>query len=190
MLLQAWSKGDKSAGDQLWLLVYSELKRMARRQMAKERPDHSLQTSALVNETYLRLVEWSQAHWENRIQFFRMCARMMRQILVDHARARQCKKRPDHLGKVVLDDVVLVSKSKGEELLALDEVLNALESIDPRKREVVEMRFFLGLSVDEIADVLKISRLTVIRDWNFARAWLRMAMSEKGAETSFSPPSQ
>jgi RNA polymerase sigma factor (TIGR02999 family) len=179
ILLQAWGAGDKSAEDQLWPIIFPELKKLARRQMVRERPDHTLQTVALINEAYVRLVAWDQAKFENRAQFFRMCARMMRQILVEYARARQCKKRPQHLGKVDLDDVVLVSKSKDEVLIALDEALRELAIIHPRKSEVVVLRFFGGLSVEETAELLEISRLTVIRDWNFARAWLRLAIDGK-----------
>jgi len=176
LLLQAWSEGDDSAQEKLWSIVFQELKRMARRHMARERPDHTLQSGALVNEAYLRLVDANDQHWSGRTQFFGMCARMMRQILVDHARALHSKKRPTHGRKVSLDDVVLVSKSKGEDLIALDDALKALAAIDPRKCEVVELRFFAGVSIEEAAEILNVSRLTVIRDWNFARAWLRAKM--------------
>jgi RNA polymerase sigma factor (TIGR02999 family) len=174
-LLQAWSAGDRSAQEKLWPVVFAELKRLARRHLAHERPDHTLQSAALVNEAYLRMVDWKNSGWQNRAQFFAMCARMMRQILVDHARTRNRLKRSG--GKISLDDIVLVSESRSEQLLALDEALNRLSKIHPRKGDVVELRFFAGLSVEEIGEVLKVSRLTVIRDWTFARAWLRTAMS-------------
>ena len=177
VLLKAWGEGDKSAQEKLWPLVFGELKRLARRHLARERPDHSLQSGALVNEVYVRLVDWNNTRWENRAQFFAMCARMMRQILVDHARARHRQKRPGQARRLALDEVVLVSESKGEELIALDEALKRLAEIHPRKSDVVELRFFGGLSVEETAEVLKVSRLTVIRDWNFARAWLRVTMN-------------
>jgi len=172
-LLHAWSTGDATAHKKLWSVVFSELKRLARRQMAQERPDHTLQASALVNEAYLRLVAWNNERWENRAQFFAMCARMMRQILVDHARARGCQKRPEQLARVVLSETVFVCESKNEQILALNDALERLAKIQPRKSDVVELRFFGGLSLEEIAEVLNVSRLTVIRDWNFARAWLR-----------------
>src|SRR4029434_5400246 len=122
----------------------------ARRQLARERPDHTLQSAALVNEAYLRLIDWNNRQWVHRGHFFAMCSRMMRQILVDYARARQCGKRPSQGRRLELDDVILVSEAKGEELLALDEALKRLAEIYPRKSDVVEMRFFGGLSVEEI----------------------------------------
>ena len=182
VLLHAWSEGDPSAQEKLWPIVLRELKRLARRHMAKERPDHTLQSGALVNEAYVRLVEWNNTQWANRSQFFAMCARMMRQILVDHARTRQRLKRPSQGHRLSIDDVVYVSESKAEELLFLDDALKRLAEIHPRKSDVIELRFFGGLSVEETAEVLKVSRLTVIRDWNFARAWLRMTMSGRSDE--------
>jgi len=176
-LLRAWGKGEKLAEQNLWPLVFAELKRMARRQMAQERPDHTLQSGALVNEAYLRLVDWKDMSWENRAHFFGMCARMMRQILVDHARTRNRQKRGGVRDKISLEDTVLVSEAKGPQLLALDEAMKRLATIHPRKSKVVEMRFFGGLSFEETAEVLQVSRLTVIRDWNFARAWLLAEMS-------------
>jgi RNA polymerase sigma factor (TIGR02999 family) len=177
LLLRAWTEGDQSAQEKLWPVVFTELKRLARRHLAQERPDHTLQSGALVNEVYVRIVAWNNAQWANRAQFFAMCARMMRQILVDHARGHRSRKRPGNAGKLSLDDVVLVSQAKREELVALDDALKQLAEIHPRKSEVVELRFFGGLSFEETAEVLKVSRLTVIRDWNFARAWLRALMS-------------
>jgi RNA polymerase sigma factor (TIGR02999 family) len=176
-LLKAWNDGDNSALEKLWPVVFAELKRLARRHMTRERPDHTLESGALVNEAYVRLVDWKNARWENRAHFFGMCARMMRQILVDHARGREYQKRGGALQKVILDDVAIVTNARSAELLALDEALTRLAALHSRKSEVVEMRFFGGLSVEEIAVVLNVSRLTVIRDWNFARAWLRAEIS-------------
>jgi len=175
-LLRAWNEGDRSVEQQLWPIVFSELKKLARRYMARERPEHTLQSGALVNELYIHLVQSKNPQWANRAQFFAVCARMMRQILVDHARARQCQKRGRNGIKICLDDVALVSESKGSQLLALEDALRQLAAIDPRKSEVVELRFFGGLSVEETAEVLKVSRQTAIRDWNFARAWLLSVM--------------
>jgi RNA polymerase sigma factor (TIGR02999 family) len=176
-LLRAWSAGDHSTEEKLWPLVFAELKRLARRHLAHERPNHTLQSGALVNEVYVRLADLNSPQWENRARFFAMCARMMRQILVDHARARQSQKRGGDRSRISLDEIALVSKSKGVELLALDDALNRLALIHPRKSEVVEMRFFAGLSVEETAEALNVSRLTVIRDWTFSRAWLQAAMN-------------
>jgi RNA polymerase sigma factor (TIGR02999 family) len=177
-LLKAWSAGSQSAEEQLWPIVYAELSKLAHRYIGQERPDHTLESAALVNEAYLRLVDWKQARWENRAHFFGMCARIMRQILVDHARARLHKKRGGGASKVSLDGVALVSSTKSAYLLVIDEALKRLTEIHPRKAQVVETRFFAGLSAEETAEALKVSRLTVIRDWNFARAWLLAEMSE------------
>jgi len=176
-LLRGWSAGDRSTEEKLWPLVFAELKRLARRHLAHERPNHTLQSGALVNEVYVRLANLNNTQWENRARFFAMCARMMREVLVDHARARQSQKRGGDRSRISLDEVALVSESKGIELLALDDALKRLAVIHPRKSEVVEMRFFGGLSADETAEVLNVSRLTVIRDWNFSRAWLQAAMN-------------
>ena len=177
-LLQGWTSGDKAALEKLAPLVFAELRRLARRHMAQERSDHTLESGALVNEVYLRMVRWPTARWENRAHFFGMCARMMRQILVDHARARHYQKR-DAGQKVCFEETVIISDTKGAELIALDEALKRLAAIHKRKSDVVELRFFGGLSLEEIAEVLKVSRLTVIRDWNFARAWLRSELRGK-----------
>jgi len=175
-LLQAWSDGDNEALDQLAPIVFAELKRIARRQLRHERVDHTLESGALVNEAYLRLINWQTAEWRNRAHFFGMCARMMRQILVDHARGRQYQKRNAGT-KVDFDSCVVGSAIKDDALIELDDALKRLAQIHPRKSDVVEMRFFAGLSFEEIGAVLKVSRLTTIRDWNFARAWLRAEMS-------------
>jgi RNA polymerase sigma factor (TIGR02999 family) len=172
MLLQAWSDGDPTAQDALWPIVYEELRRLAHRQMHRERPDHTLQTNALVNEAYMRLVDWKRAHFKSRAHFFGMCARIMRQILVDYARSRGYQRRGGGAAMEPLDESAIVSPSKSAQLLALEEALTRLAALQPRKGSVVELRFFGGLSVEETAEVLGVSRLTVIRDWNFARAWL------------------
>jgi len=176
-LLRAWGSGDRSTEERLWPLVFAELKRIARHHLANERLDHTLQSGALVNEVYIQLADLHHTQWESRSRFFAMCARMMRQVLVDHARARHSQKRGGHRLRVTLSDNVAISESKGVELLALDDALKRLAEIHPRKSEVVEMRFFGGLTAEETAEVLNVSRLTVIRDWNFSRAWLQAAMN-------------
>jgi RNA polymerase sigma factor (TIGR02999 family) len=179
-LLQAWSHGDETARDTLWPIVFGELQRLAHRQMKHERSDHTLQTAALVNEAYLRLVGWKSASWKSRAHFYGMCARIMRQILVDYARARGYQRRGGDSPIESLDESIIASPSKGEQLIALDEALTRLATAQPRKATVIELRFFAGLSVEETAQVLGVSRLTVIRDWNFSRAWLLKEMSAKG----------
>lgn len=176
MLLQAWSDGDRAAHDELWPIVHAELRRLAHRQMQRERPDHTLQTNALVNEAYMRLVDWKRAHFKNRAHFFGMCARIMRQILVDYARTHGNQRRGGDAVIEPLDESAVIAPSKSEQLLALEDALTRLAEIQPRKGSVVELRYFGGLSVEETAEVLGISRLTVIRDWNFARAWLLAEM--------------
>jgi RNA polymerase sigma factor (TIGR02999 family) len=171
-LLQAWKNGDRTAEEKLWPIVYSELKRAAHLQMGQERLSHTLQSDALVNELYLRLIDWRKAHWQNRAHFFGMCARMMRQILVDHAHARGTQKRGGDAQKISFEDVAIVSESKGPEVLLLDEALKHFAGLYPRQSEVIEMRFFGGLSVEETAEVLNLSPPTVVRDWSFGRAWL------------------
>jgi len=182
-LLDAWSSGNRSAERQLWPIVYGELRRQAKRQLTKERPDHTLESGALVNETYLRLAAWKGAHFKNRTQFFAMCARMMRQILVDHARTRERQKRSGSNVRVsILDSDAIVSESNCLELLALDDAMKKLAQIHPRMSEVIELRFFGGLSVEETATVLQVSNLTVTRDSNFARAWLSAAMNGEAVD--------
>jgi len=183
-LLQAWSDGDRSVHDKLWPIVHDELRRLAHRQMMRERSDHTLQTSALVNEAYMRLVDWKRAQFKNRAHFFGMCARIMRQILVDYARSRGYQRRGGNAVIEPLDESAIVSPSKSEQLLALDDALTRLAAIQPRKGAVVELRFFGGLSVEETAEVLGVSRLTVIRDWNFARAWLLAEMKGENPPAS------
>jgi RNA polymerase sigma factor (TIGR02999 family) len=170
-LLRAWSGGDQSALDRLTPIVYDELHRLARRYMRHERPGHSLQTSALVNEAYLRLVDYERMEWQNRAHFFAVSAQLMRRILVDHAR-RHNLKRGGGVEHVALEEAAVVGGGQGQDLVALDDAMNTLAQIDPRKVQVVEMRFFGGLSVEETAEVLKVSTITVKRDWRLARAWL------------------
>jgi RNA polymerase sigma factor (TIGR02999 family) len=171
-LLQAWENGDRTVEEKLWPLVYAELKRLADIQMQQERPSHTLQPGALVNELYIRLLGWQKARWQNRAHFFGMCARLMRQILVDHARARSYQKRGGDAQRISLDAVATISESKESQLLALDDALKHFARLYPRQSEVIEMRFFGGLSVEETAEVLHLSQPTVVRDWSFGRAWL------------------
>jgi len=171
-LLIAWSRGEAAAFDQLMPLVHDELRRLARRYMARERPGHSLQATALVHEAYLRLIQVTQVQWQNRAHFFAMSARVMRRILVDAARARGNKKRGGGFLKTSLDEGLLVSNEPGQDLVALDDALQALEQVHPRKSQVVELRFFGGLSIEETAEAMHVSTDTVKRDWRFARLWL------------------
>ncbi len=170
-LLRAWSNGDHRALDGLTPIVYAELRRLAHRYMRRERRGHSLQTTALVNEAYIRLVDYKRMQWQNRAHFFAVSAQVMRRILVEHAR-RHNLKRGRGVRHVSLEDAVVVSEDPGVDLVALDDALNALSRADPRKVRVVEMRFFGGLSVEETATVLKVSPVTVRRDWSSAKIWL------------------
>jgi RNA polymerase sigma factor (TIGR02999 family) len=170
-LLRAWTDGDASALQRLTPIVYEELHRLARRYMRGERPGHSLQTTALVNEAYLRLVGYERINWQNRSHFFAVSAQVMRRILVEHARRRNLK-RGGGAAHVSLDEAAVVGGSRAADLVALDDAMNTLAQFDRRKAQVVEMRFFGGLSVEETADVLKVSPATVMRDWNNAKAWL------------------
>jgi RNA polymerase sigma factor (TIGR02999 family) len=172
-LLQAWSAGDKTALDELMPLVYQDLRRVARRHMAGEREGHTLQTTALVNEVYLRLVDSKQATLKDRAHFFAVSARAMRQILVDAARSRRALKRGADVRVVELDEAMAASAESFVDLIALDDALNALAAFDARKGQVLEMRIFGGLSVEETAGVLQISSDTVTRDMHLATAWLR-----------------
>jgi RNA polymerase sigma factor (TIGR02999 family) len=176
-LLLAWSEGDREALDRLFPLVYAELRRLARSYMRKERAGHSLQTTALIHEAYLRLIDAAQVEWQNRAHFFGVAARAMRQILVAMARERACQKRGGGARQVSLDEAVMIDKGTDEDLVALDEALGALAQFDARKAQVVEMRFFGGLTEDEIAAALGVSTETVRRDWRLARSWLRRKLS-------------
>ena len=177
-LLLAWSEGEQTAFEKLVPLVYAELRRVAHRYMGRERPGHSLQTTALVNEAYLRLIDARRARWQNRAHFFAVSAQLMRRILVDFARSRQYLKRGGAVQKVSLDEGLLVSKEQGQDLVVLDDALKALAVVDARKSQVVELRFFGGLSVAETAEVLKVSQDTVLRDWRLAKVWLAREMSK------------
>lgn len=184
-LLRAWSDGDQSALQRLTPVVYAELRRLAHRYMKGERSGHSLQTTALVNEAYLRLVDYKRMHWQGRAHFFAVSAQLMRRILVEHAR-RQNMKRGAGVQRVSLEEAAMVGAHLSADLVALDEALNELARLDPRKVQVVEMRFFGGLSVDETAEVLKVSPVTVRRDWSTAKVWLYGAMTGRTGD-GFAP---
>ena len=177
-LLQSWSQGDESAFDRLVPMVYEELHRLAHRYMADERPGHTLQATSLVHEAYLRLVDSPPANWQGRAHFFAVCAQVMRRILVDWARSRQALKRGGGVLALELDEGLAVTNQPGADLVAVDDALKALAAIDPRKSQVVELRFFGGLSLKEIAQVLHISVETVQRDWKMAKSWLRRELSK------------
>jgi RNA polymerase sigma factor (TIGR02999 family) len=170
-LLLAWGQGDARALDRLTPIVYGELRKIARKYMAQERRDHTLQPTALINEAYVRLVHTHQPSWQNRAHFFALSAQIMRRILVDFARARRYQKRGGGAQAVTLDEVPLPS-TPGRDLVALDDALAALATIDARKSRIVEMRFFGGLSVEETAQVLQVSPKTVMREWQTAKVWL------------------
>jgi RNA polymerase sigma factor (TIGR02999 family) len=176
-LLQAWCRGNQEALDRLIPLVHDELHRLAHRYMQRERPGHTLQTSALLNEDYLRLIDVTQVEWQNRAHFFAISANLMRRILVDFARSRGYQKRGGHISKVEIDEGRIPSPHKGADLIALDDALNALTAFDPRQARVVELRFFAGLSEEETAEVLGVSSRTVKRDWTMAKAWLAREMA-------------
>jgi RNA polymerase sigma-70 factor (ECF subfamily) len=175
-LLRAWGQGDEQALEKLTPVVYDELRRMARHYMHRERDGHTLQTTALVNEAYLRLVDAAGVNWQDRVHFFAVSAQIMRRILVDAARARGSRKRGGATPRVNLDEIPDLGSGRATELVALDDALNALADFDPRKAKVIELRFFGGLSVEETAEVLKISPQSVMRDWKLAKAWLGREM--------------
>ena len=171
-LLLAWGNGDEEALARIAPLVHAELYRLAKRYMSRERPDHLLQTSALINEAYVRLIDWKAVRWQNRAHFFGVAAQMMRRILVDFARKRPKADKDIDALNISLDEAMTVTVDKDADLLALDEALKSLAEIDERKSQIVELRFFGGLSVEETAEVMKIAPITVIREWNKAKAWL------------------
>lgn len=177
LLLQDWRNGDRKALDALLPLVYQELRRLAHFQLQKERPDHTLQSAALVHEAYLRLIGLNAPQWESRTHFFAIAAQLMRQILVDYARRHSAAKRGGSACKLPLEDANLASRGKDVDVVALDEALNSLAKIDPRQSRVVELRFFAGLSLQEISQALEIAPATVQRDWTTARAWLHREIS-------------
>ena len=176
-LLTAWGNGNQAARDQLMSVVYQELHRLAHSYMKRESPDHTLQTSALVNEAYLRLIDQKHVQWQSRAHFFGMAAQMMRRILVDYARNRRYAKRGGGVRELPLDEALPVSAERSAEVVMLDEVLDRLAEFDSRKSQIVELRFFGGLSIEETAEVLSVSPGTVMRDWTLAKAWLRREMS-------------
>src|SRR5436190_530888 len=171
-LLQQWSRGDDAAVVELTPLVYEELRRLAHHYMEGQSPNHTLQTTALVNEAYLRLADQTNPRWQNRAHFVAVAARAMRQIVVDYARSQRSQKRGGGALKVELDEAALVSPAESQEIVDLHEALERLATLDSRKAQVVELKYFGGLNYDEMAEVLKISRITVRRDWEFARLWL------------------
>ena len=182
-LLLDWSEGNQAALNELIPLIEQELHRIAHQFMNRESPGHTLQTTALVNEAYLRLIDQNSVRWQNRAHFFAIAARTMRRILIDYARKSARAKRGGKARKISLDDVaVVVSHEQSAELVALDEALERLAARDPRRGRVVELRFFGGLNTDEVAEVLGISPNTVTRDWNMARAWLARELRHEGAE--------
>jgi RNA polymerase sigma factor (TIGR02999 family) len=170
--LHSWNAGDEEALEKLTPLVYRELHRLAAHYMRGEQADHTLQATALVNEAYVRLIDWKNVQWQNRGHFFGVAAQLMRRVLVDYARSRRYDKRGGGARPVSLDDAPPVTDDKLSVLLEIDEALNRLAAIDARRARVVELRYFGGLSVEEIAEVLEVSPITVIRNWNFAKAWL------------------
>ena len=178
-LLVAWSDGDQTALDQLVPLVNEELRRLARGYMRRERPGHTLQTTALVNEAYLRLVDQKHMHWQNRAHFLAIAAQLMRRILVDYARRRKYQKRGGGAIQVTLGHAAELANERTPDLVALDEALGSLAEIDPRRSRVVELRFFGGLSIEETAEVLKVSPTTVERDWTIAKAWLHKTVNRQ-----------
>ncbi len=183
-LLRAWSDGNQAALDRLMPLVYAQLRQAAHRYMARERQGHTLQTTALVNEVYVRLAKAREMRWQDRVHFFALSAQMMRRILTDHARARQYAKRGGGAQVVSLDEAPEVSPKPRADLVALDDALKRLAAVDERKSRVVELRYFGGLSVEETGEVLKVSPETVMRDWKLAKAWLLRELSgEQGDES-------
>jgi RNA polymerase sigma factor (TIGR02999 family) len=177
-LLKDWSGGDEAAADRLMPLVHEELRRLAHQYMRREKPGHTLQTSALVNEAYVRLVDQSKIQWESRAHFFGIAARLMRQILVDQARRKNFAKRGGGAIRVSLDSANALAQEQSANVMALDEALKTLEQTDLRKSQIVELRFFGGMSIEETAEALNVSPGTVMREWTFARAWLRNEMSQ------------
>jgi len=177
-LLVAWSNGDPQAFDALMPLIYQELNRIAKHHMGRERAGHTLQTKALVNEAYIRLIDQQHVHWQNRAHFLAIAAKMMRRVLVDYARSRQVAKRGGGAIQVSLDNVVVAVSGRTSQLVALDDALSSLALFDRRKAQVVELRYFAGLSVEETAEVLKVSPNTVMRDWSTAQAWLHRELNK------------
>ena len=180
LLLHEWRQGDQAALDKLMPLVYTELRRLAHMYMAHEKPDHTLRTTALVNEAYLRLVELKQVQWQDRVHFFAVSATMMRRVLVEFARSRRSRKRGGEVRRVEFDEAAMPSIKPDADFIALEDALNALAVIDPRGARVVELRFFGGLTVEETAEALGVSDKTVMRDWELARVWLLHELKHRG----------
>jgi RNA polymerase sigma factor (TIGR02999 family) len=178
-LLVNWNNGDKAALDQLMPLVYAELHRLAASYLSRERSDHTLQPTALVNEAYLRLIKQNAVAWENRAQFFGIAAQMMRRVLVNHARDRHADKRGGHALRISLDDAISFFEERDVNLVALDDALNGLAELDPQQSQIVELRFFGGLTIDEVAVQLNISPATVKREWSTAKLWLLREISKQ-----------
>jgi RNA polymerase sigma factor (TIGR02999 family) len=176
-MLRDWSNGDREVLDKLIPIVYAELRRQAAGYLRRERPGHTLQTTALIHEAYLRLINQKDVRWQNRAHFYAISAKLMRHILVDHARSRQAAKRGGSNIKLPLEEAMIASKGREVDLVVLDEALESLAAIDPQQSRVVELKFFSGLSVEETAEVLGVSPRTVKRDWNMAKAWLRREIS-------------
>ena len=177
-LLREWSQGDETAHEKLMPLVYAELRKMAHRHMASQNPGHTLQTTALIHEAYMRLVNQPEKEWQSRSHFFAVASRAMRHILVDYARSKQAEKHGGGTLELSLDEALTVSQERAAEMVALDDALQELARIDQRKCQVVELRFFGGLSVEETAEVLNVSPVTVMRDWSMAKAWLHRELSK------------
>ena len=177
-LLTAWSGGDKAALDKLMPLIHQELRRIAHRYMSRERPGHTMQTTALVNEAYLKLVNREGVHWQNRAHFFAIASQLMRHILVDHARSHAYAKRGGGTQTISLDEALVVSQERAAEVVALDDVLKQLAEIDPQQSRIVELRFFGGLTIEETAVVLSLSPATIKREWTSAKAWLYHELAE------------
>lgn len=177
-LLRAWGSGDQAALQRLTPLIYNELHRIARHHMARESEDHTLQTTALIHEAYLRLVDYRGVEWQDRAHFFAVSAKLMRRILVDFARSRGCEKRGANFRQISLDEAPTVTQEADTNLVALDDALKALASVDERKSRVVELRFFSGLTIEETAEILRVSAQTVLRDWKFAKVWLLREMAQ------------
>jgi len=180
-LLKGWSDGDEQALEKLTPLLYNELHRMAHRYMRQERPGHTLQTTALINEAYLRLIGWKNVRWQNRAKFFGVSAQLMRKILIDFARSRNYAKRGGGARVISLRDEVDVAQGQAHDILALDDALQRLASVDLRKSQIVELRFFGGLSLEETADILKLSSRTIRREWELAKVWLAREMNAETA---------
>jgi RNA polymerase sigma factor (TIGR02999 family) len=183
-LLLAWNNGNKEVLNDLMQVVYDELRRLAHFHLAKERPNHTLQTTALVNEAYLKLVDQKKVHWQNRSHFFALASKLMRRILIDYARTRQYAKRGGGISPLPLDETLVMSPTRALEMIALDDALTALSDFDERKARIIELRFFAGLSIDETSELLGVSPGTVMKDWTLAKAWLQREMDRNKSNGS------